>query len=370
MTEKLPQVFIGSSAEGLDVAREVELQLEHTALTTIWKDGVFGLGSGTLESLMDALDGFDFAVMVLSPDDLLESRKSSYASPRDNVIFELGLFMGRLGRKRTFIVHEKGANLKLPSDLDGITASPYRKRENLSAALSPTCTPIIKAIKALGHFEGHATTQVDASSTEAGSTPSLGESSQIPCDIANLLISSGDLIFPQATTIPFDPPVVGIEFRDKRHAEIALAIKNQSTSSTVEIAQILLLTESNSCVEPGQLGSRRVRQPTLSSIMSGTAGSSSEEIEILVPKPFVSTRLPSDSAEDELTVCYQIPTTLKPLPPGGIDMIQLVLILRDDRGGSSSTPRPFHSSSSFRLRLQSSSSIKEFCFKVNAWGSR
>ncbi|MCP4545421.1 MAG: nucleotide-binding protein, partial [bacterium] len=76
-----------SSAEGLDVAREVELHLEHEALTTIWKDGVFGLGSGTLESPMVALDGFDFAVMVLSPDDLLETRKTRYSSPRDNVIF-------------------------------------------------------------------------------------------------------------------------------------------------------------------------------------------------------------------------------------------------------------------------------------------
>jgi predicted nucleotide-binding protein len=63
MAEKLPSVFIGSSTEGLDVAREVELQLQHDAITTIWKDGVFGLGSGTLESLMNALDQFDFAVM-------------------------------------------------------------------------------------------------------------------------------------------------------------------------------------------------------------------------------------------------------------------------------------------------------------------
>ena len=47
---------------------------------------------------MNALDQFDFAVMILSPDDMTESRDQSYASPRDNVLFELGLFMGRLGR--------------------------------------------------------------------------------------------------------------------------------------------------------------------------------------------------------------------------------------------------------------------------------
>jgi hypothetical protein len=153
MGEVLPSVFIGSSMEGIDIAREVELQLQRDAVTTIWKDGVFGLGRGTLESLMKVLDQFDFAVMVLSPDDLLESRSQSYASPRDNVLFEMGLFMGKLGRSRVFIVHEQDANLKLPSDLAGVAISPYRKRENLSAALSPTCTPIIKAIRSLGFCE-------------------------------------------------------------------------------------------------------------------------------------------------------------------------------------------------------------------------
>jgi hypothetical protein len=86
MDAHMPSVFIGSSSEGLDVAREVELQLQRDSITTIWKDGVFGLGSNTLESLMKVLEQFDFAVMVLSPDDLIESRSQSYASPRDNVI--------------------------------------------------------------------------------------------------------------------------------------------------------------------------------------------------------------------------------------------------------------------------------------------
>jgi hypothetical protein len=159
VTDLLPSVFIGSSSEGLDVAREIELQLQQDSLTTIWKDAVFGLGGGTLESLMNVLDQFDFAVMVLSPDDLIESRQMNFASPRDNVVFELGLFMGRLGRSRTFIVHERDTTLKIPSDLAGIALSPYRRRDNLSAALSPTCTPIIKAIRSLGPYEGRANAQ-------------------------------------------------------------------------------------------------------------------------------------------------------------------------------------------------------------------
>ena len=117
MNEHMPSVFIGSSTEGLDVAGEVELQLQRQATISpplIWKDGVFGLCSGTLESLMKVLEQFDFAVMVLSPDDLIESRSQSYASPRDNVIFELGLFYGQgSALSRVFIVHEQDGNLNM-----------------------------------------------------------------------------------------------------------------------------------------------------------------------------------------------------------------------------------------------------------------
>jgi len=65
VNEHLLAVFIGSSTEGLDVAREVELQLQRDAITTIWKDGVFGLGSGTLESLMKIVEQFDCGPLVV-----------------------------------------------------------------------------------------------------------------------------------------------------------------------------------------------------------------------------------------------------------------------------------------------------------------
>jgi predicted nucleotide-binding protein len=130
MTNQLPAVFIGSSSEGLDIAREVELQLLNVALVNLWTNGIFVLGEGTLESLVNALDNFDFAIMILSPDDLLETRGQNFASPRDNVLFELGLFMGRLGRRRTIILSEEGVDLKLPSDLAGITRATYRKHNN------------------------------------------------------------------------------------------------------------------------------------------------------------------------------------------------------------------------------------------------
>lgn len=157
----LPSVFIGSSSEGIDVAREIELQIKHDAETRIWQNGVFKLGDSSLESLINSLEQFDFAIMSLTPDDMTESRSDKKSSPRDNVIFELGLFMGRLGRNRTFIIHGDNDNMKIPSDLHGIHVSRYRNGQSLETSLSPACTPIIRAIRSLGKYEGRVNAQLN-----------------------------------------------------------------------------------------------------------------------------------------------------------------------------------------------------------------
>src|SRR5690349_18584537 len=115
-----PSIFIGSSSEGLKGAQAIEFQLQQEAEVTIWNEGFFGMGDGTLETLVNSLERFDFAILVLTADDLVISREISFQSPRDNVMFELGLFMGRLGRSRTFIVCNSAEKLKLPSDLAGV----------------------------------------------------------------------------------------------------------------------------------------------------------------------------------------------------------------------------------------------------------
>lgn len=92
-----PRVFIGSSSEGLEIAETIQLNLDHLCEVTIWTQGLFTLGSGVLEALAAKLSEFDYAILVLTPDDLTESRNQALFSPRDNVIFELGLFMGYLG---------------------------------------------------------------------------------------------------------------------------------------------------------------------------------------------------------------------------------------------------------------------------------
>jgi hypothetical protein len=152
-SSKRPRVFIGSSTEGLQVSRALQADLYHDAEPILWSQGVFGLSAGTLESLVNECNNFDFAVFVLSPDDLIRRRNQRGNAPRDNVLFELGLFMGRLGRERTFFVYCAKDPLMLPSDLAGVTAATYlppSEPRYLQAAVSAASTPILAAIQTLG----------------------------------------------------------------------------------------------------------------------------------------------------------------------------------------------------------------------------
>jgi hypothetical protein len=90
----------------------------------------FNPGTSTLERLIELTREVDFAAFVFAQDDWTASNPSSssdlgagQASPRDNVVFEAGLFGGVLGMRRTFILHANGA--KLPSDLLGLTCVRY-----------------------------------------------------------------------------------------------------------------------------------------------------------------------------------------------------------------------------------------------------
>lgn len=84
MARKRPSVFIGSSTEGLKIAKTLQVLLDSTCEVTIWSQGVFGLSQGTLESLVLVLDQFDFSVLVLTPDDLVASR--DHVSPAPEIM--------------------------------------------------------------------------------------------------------------------------------------------------------------------------------------------------------------------------------------------------------------------------------------------
>jgi len=149
-----PRVFIGSSSEGLDTAKHLQVALEedHFCVATVWNQNVFEPSSYTMESLVTQAEDSDFAVLVATADDTVASRGGSRSTARDNVILELGLFIGAIGRTRTYIVRKEGEDLHLPSDLVGLTWLQVSDREddNVSAAVTGPALAIRRQIRALG----------------------------------------------------------------------------------------------------------------------------------------------------------------------------------------------------------------------------
>ena len=146
-TEFKDTLFIGSSSEGLSTARAIKEQFDTEMDVTLWNEGVFKMNASYLESLLRASNSYDFAILVFTPDDLVTSRSQTQSVPRDNVIFEHGLFLGRLGPNRAFIVCEE--TTKVLSDYAGITIATYRVRQdgNVLAAVGSACNRIRTAIE-------------------------------------------------------------------------------------------------------------------------------------------------------------------------------------------------------------------------------
>lgn len=150
-----PRVFIGSSAESLDIAAAIRDNLEYSAEVTLWPSGTFNFnaGSNTLADLIRKSRSVDFAIFIFSPDDLLTMRSQEKHVVRDNVVFELGLFIGVLGSERCFIVKPRGVELHLPSDLLGVNAAdfePDRSDKDIVSSLGYASSQIKREIDGAG----------------------------------------------------------------------------------------------------------------------------------------------------------------------------------------------------------------------------
>jgi predicted nucleotide-binding protein len=119
-----PRIFIGSSGKQAKLLQAITRGLVDVAEVEPWTT-TFNPGRSTLDRLVELSQEVDFAAFVFAQDDwtTTDASHSEQASPRDNVVFEAGLFGGALGIRRTFILHANGS--KLPSDLLGLTSIRY-----------------------------------------------------------------------------------------------------------------------------------------------------------------------------------------------------------------------------------------------------
>ena len=122
-----PRIFLGSSGKQEKLLDALTSGLADIAHVDPWTTS-FNPGTTTLERLVELAHEVDFAAFVFAKDDWTaidpsSSPEAGQASPRDNVVFEAGLFGGVLGMRRTFILHSRGS--KLPTDLLGLTSIRY-----------------------------------------------------------------------------------------------------------------------------------------------------------------------------------------------------------------------------------------------------
>jgi hypothetical protein len=146
---------VGSSRESLPVANGVQENLDSDADVVVWNQDIFKLSKTNIEVLVDAAGKYDFAAFVFNADDVAKIHRKKYSVTRDNVVFELGVFIGGLGRDRAFIITPSGKSgaVKLPSDLLGVTVATYnpnRQDDNLVAALGAPSNKIRRQMKELG----------------------------------------------------------------------------------------------------------------------------------------------------------------------------------------------------------------------------
>ena len=152
-TNPRPLLFVGSSKESLSIAQVIHANLDCVNLIVrLWTDGVFGASQFPLIDLERQIREADFAVLVLGPDDEVVSRNQRSEAPRDNVIFELGLFMGALTHERTFMIIPRECEIKIPTDLLGLTPLSYRLGDasDFSTLLAPACDELRKIINEVG----------------------------------------------------------------------------------------------------------------------------------------------------------------------------------------------------------------------------
>jgi len=158
MSEKKPQIFIGSSGDGLPIAQKAKDCLEEFGECFLWTDsGIWEPNRSTFDNLLRMASYFDFGVFVATADDYTLKKSDIVIEPRDNVILEMALFLGAMGKDKAYLLVEKG--IELPSDFNGIYM-PRFERDN-DASIKSACEQYGARIQEhyrMGHLSLYPTT--------------------------------------------------------------------------------------------------------------------------------------------------------------------------------------------------------------------
>ncbi|SKB27114.1 STING domain-containing protein [Daejeonella lutea] len=159
MTDLKPNIFIGSSGTGYEYATKVKDCLNGIANCILWQEpGVWEPNRSTFDNLLRMVSFFDFGIFVATADDLTLTKDDKIViEPRDNVILEMALFLGALGKHKSFLLVEEG--VKLPSDFKGIYMPRFKRADNnaIEAACKEFSATIEEHYK-LGHLSLYPTT--------------------------------------------------------------------------------------------------------------------------------------------------------------------------------------------------------------------
>lgn len=148
-----PRIFVISSKEGIEVAREVRKNLDGDDIHVhLWDHDTFTISDYPLSSLEDAIERCDFTIAVAQADDVLITREETHKVPRDNVHFEYGISVGRLGRDRSFLLVQADTKVKLASDLAGLTTLRYQadEKDKMKRTVAKACDVARERIEFIG----------------------------------------------------------------------------------------------------------------------------------------------------------------------------------------------------------------------------
>lgn len=227
-----PRLFVGCSTEAIRVAEAIQANLEGDAEVTLWKN-TFGLASRSiLDSLFERLDQAEFGVFLLTPDDLTNIRDKAMFAPRDNVVLELGMFLGRLGPAHSLmVVPASKIDLHLPTDLAGILFATYDDRRsdgNLTAALGPACSQIRAQLAAASNHKQRFTDKTDIDATWQGLLAQAGH---------GVKVLAGDISWAER-----DHEIVAASVRRGVTFEVLLCRPPSATPASKRNLQLMLAT--------------------------------------------------------------------------------------------------------------------------------